>query len=433
MITPPLPRVAYEQIELPNGLRVLFHEDLSAPLAALVVMYHVGSKNESPGRTGFAHLFEHVMFKGSAHVADGEHFRLLQEIGATVNGSTSEDRTNYFEVVPATHLELAIYLESDRMGFLLPALTQEKLDNQRDVVRNERRQHYDNQPYGRAHEVLTAALFPASHPYSWPVIGSMEDLAAATLDDVKGFFQTYYSPANACVSIAGNFDRKQTLRWIERYFGTLPANLAPGPVRSAHPSLASSRRMTMEDHVRLPRVYIAWHGPRGNTREDAVLDLLTNLLCVGRNSLLHRSLVYRDQIAQDVVAYQDGMELAGMTGIVATARPDTPLSALEENIESILGDAAGGRFTQEEFYAALTAAEVHYVESRVTAYQRANGLATHILLTGDAENYNRLFSRYAEIGPHDVQQAAARLLDSPRVTLSVVPQGKPGLAAAGGA
>ncbi len=217
------PTLQIDQYRLPNGLTVIMHEDHSVPVTAVQIMYHVGSKNEKPKRTGFAHLFEHVMFKGSEHVADGEHFKLLQEIGANINGSTTEDRTNYFEVVPSNYVELALYMESDRMGFLLQALTQSKLDNQRDVVKNERRQNYDNQPYGTAREKLAKTLFPPTHPYSWPVIGYMEDLSAAALEDVKEFFRLYYAPNNACLVIVGNFDPKQTREWVEKYFGPIPA------------------------------------------------------------------------------------------------------------------------------------------------------------------------------------------------------------------
>jgi len=213
------PPLKLDQYKLGNGMTIVFYEDHSAPLATVMMMYHVGSKNEKMKRTGFAHLFEHMMFQGSQHVADDEHFKLLQEVGANVNGSTTEDRTNYFELVPSNYLDLALYLESDRMGFLLPAMTQEKLDNQRDVVKNERRQRVDNVPYGTAGERIAAAMYPPSHPYSWPVIGYMDDLSAAKLDDVMEFFRLYYAPSNACIVIGGDFDPAQAKAWVEKYFG----------------------------------------------------------------------------------------------------------------------------------------------------------------------------------------------------------------------
>ena len=415
---PPTPCTEHR---LGNGLMVLLSEDHSAPLAALVVMYHVGSKNETRTRTGFAHLFEHLMFKGSRSVGDGEHFRLLQEIGASVNGSTSEDRTNYYEVVPRTHLELALFLESDRMGGLLEALSQEKLDNQRDVVKNERRQSYDNQPYGRAHETLAAALFPESHPYSWPVIGSMEDLSAATLDDVRGFFSRYYVPANAVVSIAGDFEIHEALRWVDEQFGSIHARPAPPPVSAPPVALNSPVRIVLEDRVQLPRLYMSWHAPAMNTQGDAVRDILTNLLAVGRSSRLHRKLVFQEQSAQSVVAYQDGMELGGVTSIVATARPGFSCEQLEQSIRSILSSVAEGGITGLEFDAARNAAEVHYAGSRVTALQRANGLATYRTLTGDAGNFRTHVRRFDSITPEDIAEAAATLLRDPAVVLNVIP------------
>ena len=413
---------------LPNGLQVLLHRNTSAPLVAVMIMYHVGSKNERQGKTGFAHLFEHIMFKGSAHVGDGEHFRLLQEIGAMVNGSTSEDRTNYYEVVPSAHLDLALRLEADRMGFLLPALSQEKLDNQRDVVKNERRQSYDNQPYGRAHETLLAALFPDNHPYSWPVIGSMADLSAASLDDVRDFFKTYYTPANACIVLAGDLQGEPTLRSVERTFGPLKGPLRP-PEPVVPQARPSGKRWMMKDRVSLPRLHLAWHGPAMNTRGDAVLDLLTNHLSVGRNSRLHRTLVYRDQIAQSVVSYQDGMEKSGITAIVATAQREKGLPEIEEAVLRELESLARDGLSAEEFEAALNAAEMDMMQGRVSALQRASGLATFQTLTGDADNFNASLRRFEGISPEDLQRATLDLLETPRAVLSIVPEENPHLSA----
>jgi zinc protease len=414
---------------LPNGLQVILHRNTSAPLVAVMVMYHVGSKNERPGKTGFAHLFEHIMFKGSAHVADGEHFRLLQEIGAMVNGSTTEDRTNYYEIVPSAHLDLALSLEADRMGFLLPALSQEKLDNQRDVVKNERRQSYDNQPYGRAQETILANLFPANHPYGWPVIGSMEDLAAASLEDVRAFFRTYYTPANACLVLAGDLEPGAALSSVERTFGPLPGSPPPpNPIIPAS-SLPSPARLSMSDRVHVPRLYMAWHGPAVNSREDAILDLLTNHLSVGRNSRLHRSLVYRDQIAQSVVTYQDGMEKGGITAIVATAQRGKNLKQLEEAVVRELEEIAREGLSPEEFETALNAAEMDMMQGRISSFHRANGLATYHTLTGDAMNFNSSLRKFEGITGEELQHRTRQLLNTSRVVLSVVPQESPELAA----
>lgn len=406
---------------LANGLQVFLHRNPGAPLVAVMVMYHVGSKNERPGKTGFAHLFEHLMFKGSAHFDEGEHFRLLQEIGAMVNGSTTEDRTDYYEVVPSGRIDLALSLEADRMGFLLPALTEAKLDNQRDVVKNERRQSYDNQPYGRAHETLLAGLFPANHPYSWPVIGSMADLSAASLDDVRAFFTTYYTPANACLVLAGDLEPDAALRTVERHFGPLQGSPRPPDLVLPAAALTEEKRWTMADRVSVPRLYLAWEGPAINTSEDAVLDLLTNHLSVGRNSRLHRSLVYRDQIAQSVVAYQEGMEQGGMTAIIATAQRGIGLQQIEDAIVGELEAIARDGLSRQEFEAALNAAEMDLMQGRISALQRASGLATYSTLTGDAMNFNRSLARFVGITIQDLQDRARLLLEKQRVVLSIVP------------
>lgn len=423
------PAIKFEQYTLDNGLTVILHEDHSAPIAAVVVMYHVGSKNEMTKRTGFAHLFEHMMFQGSKHVADDEHFRLLQEIGATINGTTSEDRTNYFEVVPSNYLELALYLESDRMGFLLPAMTQEKLDNQRDVVKNERRQGVDNQPYGTASEKIAAALYPPDHPYSWPVIGSMEDLSAASLEDVMAFFRTYYAPNNACLVIGGDFNPAQTQKWIEKYFAPLPRGTAiqrPSPKPTA---LAEEKRMVFQDKVQLPRLYLAWPSARLNTREDAVLDVLTDILSVGKNSRLYKSLVYEKQIAQSVMSYQNGSEIAGEAGIQVTAKPGRALTEMEaavnEEVQRILKEGVSEREIQKS----LHNKEVQLINSRATVFGKTNALATSFTLTGDANNVNKEFDRFKDITPQEILDVARKVLTDNKVVLSVVPEGKPELAA----
>jgi zinc protease len=414
---------------LSNGLQVFLHRSTSAPLVAVMVMYHVGSKNERPGKTGLAHLFEHLMFKGSAHVGDGEHFRLLQEIGAVVNGSTTEDRTNYYEVVPSAHLDLALSLEADRMGYLLPALTQAKLDNQRDVVRNERRQSYDNQPYGRAHETLLSALFPKDHVYSWPVIGSMADLATASLDDARNFFTRYYAPANACLVLAGDLEDDAALSSVGRFFAQIPGSPPPPAPIVPATALSAARRLKMADRVAVPRLYMAWHGPAMNTRDDAVLDLLTNHLAAGRNSRLHRTLVYRDQIAQSVVAYQDGMERTGCTAITVTAQRGIGLQQIEAAILREMEGIARGGLPPEEFEAAVNAAEMDMMLGRISALQRANGLASYFTLTGVAMNFNRSLTRFQGITMEDLQKQARRLLDTHHVVLSIVPSDNMHLAA----
>ncbi len=423
------PAVTFEQYKLDNGMTVILHEDHSAPVAAVVVMYHVGSKNEKLKRTGFAHLFEHMMFQGSQHIADNEHFKLLQEVGANINGTTNVDRTNYFEVVPSNYVELAIYLEADRMGFLLPAMTQEKLDNQRDVVKNERRQSYDNVPYGTATEKISKALFPENHPYSWPTIGSMDDLSAASLEDIKEFFKIYYAPNNAVISVAGDFKPAQVKEWIQKYFGPFKRGTDIVRPEKQDFTLAEEKRMTFEDRVQLPRLYMAWPSAPMNTREDAVLDVLTDILSAGKTSRLYKTMVYDKQIAQSVSAYQNGMEIGGMTGIQITAKPGKTLSEMEkvadEELQKILKDGV----TEKEIQMSLNWKESSLINSRSTVLGKANSLATYFTLTGDPNNFNKELARFDGITPEEVQDLAKKIYTSGKVVLSVVPQGKTDLAA----
>ena len=427
---PHVPFIAFRKEKLRNGLTVILHEDRSSPAAAIVVMYHVGSKNEVPGRTGFAHLFEHIIFKGSAHVGDGEHFSLLQKFGASVNGSTTEDRTNYYETVPPGCMELGLYLEADRMGSLLETLTQEKLDNQRDVVLNECRQRYENQPYGTAHERMLGELYPEGHPYRWPVIGYPEDLTRATLDDVRAFFGTYYSPANACIALAGAVDAGSAKGWIQEYFGRIRGGKPPRRPVVRRIQLREERRLILEDRVHLPRLYLTWHTAPAFTRGDAVLDVLTDILGSGKSSRLYKSLVVEHQIAQSVDAYQHGLERAGMTTIEVTARPDVPLRAVEQSVLRELQRISTDGVTPGEIQASLNSQESRFVGALTTAQGRANLLATYHTLTGNPGNINTELARYAHMRRAEVTQRARSLLSTPRVVLSVIPAGRRDLAAA---
>ncbi|MFB6240753.1 MAG: M16 family metallopeptidase, partial [Gemmatimonadota bacterium] len=285
---------------LENGLEVILHEDRSTPVVAVHLMYHVGSKDEREGRTGFAHLFEHLLFQGSEHVPKGEHFRLVQNAGGTLNGSTWFDRTNYFEILPSNQLELALWLESDRMGHFLPAITQEKLDNQRGVVKNERRQAYENRPYGLAFEEAMHAAFPEGHPYRHPTIGYMEDLDAASLEDVRDFFRDYYGPNNATLVVAGDADPGEALEEVERYFGGFEARETPPPVDVPELEAPGERRTELTDQVAVPRVYLMYHAPSYRDEAFEAADVLSSLLADGKSSRLHRELVYERQVAGEV-------------------------------------------------------------------------------------------------------------------------------------
>jgi zinc protease len=427
-----IPVLEFDRYRLDNGLTVILHENHDSPVVAVMVMYHVGSKNEVPGRTGFAHLFEHMMFKGSAHVPDGDHFRLLQEIGANVNGTTSEDRTNYFEVVPSNELELALYLESDRMGFLLPALHQGTLDNQRDVVKNERRQSYDNQPYGTAYEKLSAAMYPPDHPYHWPVIGSMEDLSAASLEDVHRFFKRYYAPNNAVLVIAGDFAPGFARSCVEKYFGPIPGGPQFDPPRTVPLTLSRPVRLAHEEDVQLPRYFRAWHGSRRGSPGDALADVLTDILSAGRTSRLHRRLLLEQQTAQSVHAMADGGELSGTILIDVMAKPGTPLSGVADTVDQTLQGIAAGGVTDEEVGISINKKEAQLVRRLSTMLGIANALAMYHTIDGDAGLINGEFERFTGITAGQVTEFARGLTTQPFVELSIVPRGFRSLAASAG-
>src|SRR5687768_18588928 len=297
-------QVPYQQFRLANGLNVILHQDRTVPVVALNVWYHVGSANEKPGRTGFAHLFEHLMFEGSKNVPEGQFDILLEAAGANNNGSTNNDRTNYVIDLPSNALELALFLESDRMAYLLDVMPPEQVNSQRDVVKNERRQSYENRPYGMASLELDKMLWPANHPYSWPVIGHMEDLTAATQADVQEFFKRYYAPNNASLVVAGDIDLDRTQALVEKWFAEVPRGAAVEPVAPPAAVLTQVKRQTLTDQVSLPRLYLGWLTPRLYAPGDATLDLVSSVLSDGKNSRLYKRLVYDDQIAQDVSAFQ---------------------------------------------------------------------------------------------------------------------------------
>jgi len=417
--------IPYIKRTLANGLDVIVHEHRQLPMVAVNVWYHVGSKNERLGRTGFAHLFEHLMFEGSQH-HDSGYFQPLQQAGGLLNGSTNTDRTNYWEVVPTGALELALWMESDRMGYLLPALTQEKFENQRDVVLNERRQNYENRPYGLAGMAISAALFPPDHPYHWVTIGSADDLRAASIDEVRQFFATYYHPANASLALAGDIDPERGFELAERYFGEIPAAAAPPPVNATiHPN--GSARLFFEDRVELPRVYLAWHSAAMFDAEDAELDLASDVIGHGKTSRLYRALVYDTQIASDVVAYQHSRELSGVFQIAATAAPGVALPELEDVILDTLRDIADRGPTAEELERARAQADAEFVYRVQTIGGfggKSDQLNAYNVFQGDPGYFARDRSRYESATPAGVRDAVRRWIAGvPQVSLSVVPRG----------
>jgi zinc protease len=423
-------KLSFTKQTLSNGLDVLLHEDHACPIVAVNVWYHVGSKNEHPGHTGFAHLFEHLMFEGSAHYDRG-FFQPLQGAGATLNGSTNADRTNYWEVVPANALELALWMESDRMGFLLPALTEAKFSNQRDVVLNERRQNYENRPYGLAPMALLAALFPPEHPYHWTTIGEIADLQAVQLDEVQAFFRRYYHPANASLALAGDFEPDEALALVDQYFGSIDAGPRVGPVH-ASAVLAGQTRLFFEDRVELPRLYVAWLTPAMFADGDADLDLATDLLANGKTSRLYRRLVFEQRIATDVSASQNSREIAGYTQITATAAPGRMLDEIEAVIVEEVARLAAEGPTDDEIERGRVQAEAQFVFRLQTVGGfggKSDQLNAYNVFLGDPAYFDRDLERYHAVTASSLRRASAEYLDpSRRVTLSIVPRGRAGLA-----
>jgi zinc protease len=427
------PELPFAKRTLDNGLDVIVHEARQVPIVAVNVWYHVGSKNERPGRTGFAHLFEHLMFEGSEHHNTG-YFPPLQQAGALLNGSTNTDRTNYWEVVPTSAVDLALWMESDRMGYLLPALTRERFETQRDVVLNERRQTYENRPYGMALMAITAALYPPDHPYHWMTIGAADDLRAMQLDDVHAFFRTYYHPANASLVLAGDVDSDRAFELADRYFGELQAGEPPAPVTAAT-TLAREVRLILEDRVELPRVYMAWHSPAMFAPDDAEMDLLADLLANGKTSRLYRTMVYEQRIAVDVAAYQNSRELGSFFLVVATAAPGRSLSDIASVIDrELLGVIADGPDTAE-MERATAQVEAHFMYRLQTVGGfggKSDQLNAYNVFCGDPAYFTDDVARYAQATRETVQQAAIRVLHfDTRVVLSVVPRGQAALALPG--
>jgi zinc protease len=334
---PPTVDIPYTRFVLQNGLTVIVHEDHKAPIVAVNVWYHVGSKNEPAGRSGFAHLYEHLMFTGTQHAPDGFD-QLLASIGGTDNnGTTNNDRTDYFENVPKNALDTALWMESERMGFLLPVLDQKKLDTQRGVVQNEKRQD-ENAPYGKVELNIAEATYPAAHPYHHTVIGSMEDLNAASLADVQEWFKTFYGPNNAVLSIAGDVDTDEVKQKVQQYFGAIPPTPPVAHVKEWVAKMSGTQREVLQDRVPASRVYMVWNTPGATSPEADYLELLTNVLARGKVSRLYKRLVYDDQVATDVEAYVDEREIGSQFTLIATARPDKPgaLAKVESDIQDEL-------------------------------------------------------------------------------------------------
>ncbi|HEX6087192.1 MAG TPA: pitrilysin family protein [Thermoanaerobaculia bacterium] len=412
-----------EDYRLDNGLRVVLNEDHSAPLVAVNLWYHVGSKNERVGRTGFAHLFEHMLFSGSEHVGNNEHFRYVQSVGGVLNGTTFFDRTNYFETLPSNYLALGLWLESDRMGFFLPALTQEKLDIQREVVKEERRQRYDNVPYGTAFERLLRLAYPADYPYHWATIGSMEDLQAASLDDIREFFGTWYRPDNATLTIVGDFAPDEAKRLVEHYFSDIASGGSFPRFSAERTAPGHEVRETFPDKVQLPRLYRLYHLPKMGDPDWVAADLLTTILASDKASRLDRVLVHERQIAQDVATYVLPTEATGMLMLQATAREGVQIEEIESAIDEEVSKLALGGISEDELTRAKNRAEIEFAHQLETFDSRADLLGMFSTYFGDPSMIHRWLDPYRAATAEELAHVARKyMIPENRVTSLFIPE-----------
>src|SRR6476646_8774230 len=426
--TAPL-QLSYTQFTLPNGLHVILHEDHSVPVVSVNVWYHVGSGRERQGRTGFAHLFEHLMFMGSGHVKPGEFDSWLESAGGQNNGSTEYDRTNYWINVPSNALELALFLESDRMGYLLDSMTPKTVDAQRDVVKNERRQSVENRPYGEAEDVILGEmLYPEGHPYHWPVIGYMPDLTAASYEDVVAFFKKFYAPSNASLVIAGDIDTANTRRLVEKWFGDVKAAPPPEPATIPGVMLTGVQKKTVTDRVQLPRLFLAWLTPRHFEPGDAALDVVADVLAGGKNSRLYKRLVYDMQIAQDVSAFQASAGLSSSFQIIATPRPGHTVAELQKVIDEEIQKLQHEAPSVHELERSVNQIEASFynrMERSGGFGGKGDQLNAYYTYTGDPDWFNEDLARYHALSVTDISAAAAQFLPlDTRVELIVEPEKK---------
>ncbi len=421
-------RVPYTLDTLANGLTLIVHEDHSVPVVTVNTWFHVGSGDEKRGRTGFAHLFEHLMFMGSEHAPYPQFDRLLEAAGANNNGSTTEDRTNYYEAGPASALRLMLWLDADRMGWLLPTMDTPKVDLQRDVVKNERRQSYENQPYGMVGDIAPQLMYPQGHPYSWTVIGSMADLSAASLEDVKDFFRRYYAPNNATIVVAGDVNPDSVRAIVREYFSAVPRGPAierPAPA----PFTVRDTAVTLEDRVQLARLYLNWHTVKATDADAPALQLAAYVLAGARTSRLTQDLVYGGEVATSVQAYNDAKRLDGDFSIIATARPGVALDTLQSLVDRNIQRLASDGPTAAELQQARNVIEAAFLRSIQTVSGKADQLNEYYYQSGNPDGFQEDLDRLQAVTTADIQRVVRTYLQAPRVMISVVPQGKPALAA----
>lgn len=412
----------YEKYKLDNGLEVILHQNKDIPVVAVNVWYKVGSAQEVKGKTGIAHLFEHMMFQGSENVPKEMHFRYIQEAGGTLNGSTSFDRTNYYEKLPSNYIELALWLESDRMGFFLPALTQDKLNNQKDVVFNERLERYDNQPYGLAWEKLITNLYSNNHPYSWSTIGFAEDIKNYNLNDVTSFFNKYYSPNNASLVVAGNFEIVGAKLLIEKYFGPIQNGKDVKHLKVVNKDLSENNLIIYKDQVQLDRIYISWLTDRAYSQDDASLDILSDLLTGSKNSRLYKSLVFEKEIAQDVSAFQFSGKYAGHFTIVATAKPGNSLDELKTEIFKEIDKLNKDGISSNEMQRSKTGIKSSFVFSLQNLESIADHLNSYNFYLDEPNSFSYDLNRYEIVQTKEIIEVTKKYLSKPYVELRIIPK-----------
>jgi predicted Zn-dependent peptidase len=414
-------KIEFETFVLPNGLTVILHVDRGSPLVAVNLWYHVGSKDESPGRTGFAHLFEHLMFMGSKNAPYPSFDAIMESWGGHNNGTTSNDRTNYYEVGPRNLLETFLWLEADRLATLAEVITEEELTKQRKVVLNERRQSYENRPYGRSELRIPEIMYPAEHPYHWPTIGSTEDLEAASVDDVRTFFERFYRPSNASLTIAGDFEPEEAKRLVEKYFGWQAKRDRPERPSPPPATLPEDRQETLSDRVQLPRLRLAWHSPALFAKGDADLDLAAHVLGGGKSSRLYRALVFERRIAQDAFAYQGSQVLGSLFHVGATAKPGRDIAEIERAVDEQIARLAADGPTAAEVERARNSHLSDFYKSLDHLQTRADLLNHYQALLGSPGGVERDVARYEAATPASVREAFAAVVHANHLTLRTVP------------
>ena len=415
--------IPFDTFVLENGLPVILHVDRSSPLVAVDVWYHVGSKDESPGRTGFAHLFEHLMFMGSRNAPYPAFDAIMESWGGHNNGTTSNDRTNYYEIGPRNLLETFLWLEADRLATLSDVITDEELERQRKVVQNERRQSYENRPYGRGDLAIPEAMYAPDHPYHWPTIGSHEDIEAATVADVRAFFQRFYRPSNASLAIAGDFDPAEARALVEKYFGWQPKLPAPArPPKPEQPRLARDIRIALTDRVQLPRLRLSWHSAALFAPGDADLDMAAHVLGGGKSSRLYRSLVFEKRIAQDVFAYQSSQLLGSMFQVGVTAKPGHDLDEMSAAVTAEIQRLVAEGPTEAELARARNTHLADFYKSLDHLQTRADLLNHYQHVLGDPDGVARDVGRYEKTTVASVREAFARVVGEPHLDLRISPE-----------